>query len=84
MSQKNLVSQKKFGVPNNLGSQKNFSPIKFELPKYFGVQKNLGLKRVMGPKTRPSSDSEAATMYKLKGQSSNIRTGLNMRTGPSS
>ena len=34
--------------------------------------------------TRPSSDSEAATMYKLKGQSSNMRTGLNMRTGPSS
>ena len=26
-------------------------------------------------KTRPSSDSEAATMYKLKGQSSNMRTG---------
>ena len=25
--------------------------------------------------TRPSSDSEAATMYKLKGQSSNMRTG---------
>ena len=26
-------------------------------------------------KTRPSSDSEAATMYKLKGQSSNMQTG---------
>ena len=26
-------------------------------------------------KTRPSSDSEAATMYKLKGESSNMRTG---------
>ena len=26
-------------------------------------------------KTRPSSDTEAATMYKLKGQSSNMRTG---------
>ena len=25
--------------------------------------------------TRPSSESEAATMYKLKGQSSNMRTG---------
>ena len=25
--------------------------------------------------TRPSSDSEAATMYKLKGKSSNMRTG---------
>ena len=25
--------------------------------------------------TRPSSDSEAATMYKLKGRSSNMRTG---------
>ena len=27
------------------------------------------------PKTRPSLDSEAATMYKLKGRSSNMRTG---------
>ena len=27
------------------------------------------------PITRPSSDSEAATMYKLKGRSSNMRTG---------
>ena len=26
-------------------------------------------------KTRPSSDSEAATMYKLKGQSLNMSTG---------
>ena len=34
--------------------------------------------------TRPSSDSEAATMYKLKGQSSNMRTGSNMRTDLSS
>ena len=28
-----------------------------------------------GSKTRPSSDSEAATMYKLKGKSSNMQTG---------
>ena len=38
-------------------------------------------------KTRPSSDSEAATMYKLKGQSSNMRTGQGFkqkRAGPSS
>ena len=28
-----------------------------------------------GHRTRPSSDSEAATMYKLKGKSSNMRTG---------
>ena len=34
--------------------------------------------------TRPSSDSEAATMHKLKGQSSNMRTGSNMQTAPSS
>ena len=27
-----------------------------------------------GVETRPSSDSEAATMYKLKGQSSNMQT----------
>ena len=26
--------------------------------------------------TRPSSNSEAATMYKLKGESSNMRTGF--------
>ena len=34
-------------------------------------QKTKSIKDV----TRPSSDSEAATMYKLKGQSSNMRTG---------
>ena len=30
--------------------------------------------------TRPSSDSEAATMYKLKGQSSNMQTGQSFET----
>ena len=42
-------------------------------------------------KTRPSSDSEAATMYKLKGQSSNMQTGQGFKykelvrpAGPSS
>jgi len=29
--------------------------------------------------TRPLSDSEAATMYKLKGQSSNMQTGQNFK-----
>ena len=33
------------------------------------------LYRKVKPKTRPSSDSEAATMYKLKGKSSNMQTG---------
>ena len=32
-------------------------------------------KKLCSKATRPSSDSEAATMYKLKGQSSNMRTG---------
>ena len=35
----------------------------------------FGIQNILGDKTRPSSDSEAATMYKLKGQSSNMRTG---------
>ena len=29
--------------------------------------------------TRPSSNSEAVTMYKLKGQSSNIQTGQSFK-----
>ena len=45
------------------------------------AQPGLGLGRAwqkadgFWKKTRPSSDSEAATMYKLKGQSSNMQTG---------
>ena len=38
-------------------------------------QKTKSIKDV----TRPSSDSEAATMYKLKGQSSNMRTGQSFK-----
>ena len=41
----------------------------FHLNGYFLLTGGFNLK------TRPSSDSEAATMYKLKGQSSNMRTG---------
>ena len=33
------------------------------------------LRGALPPQTRPSLDSEAATMYKLKGKSSNMRTG---------
>ena len=40
----------------------------------FFSSKTLGPKNVWS-KTRPSSDSEAAIMYKLKDQSSNLRTG---------
>ena len=43
----------------------------FELSKNVTPQH----KKTYISKTRPSSDSEAATMYKLKGQSSNVRTG---------
>ena len=38
----------------------------------FFCSKTLVPKINVWPKTRPSSDSEAATMYKLKGQSSNM------------
>ena len=39
------------------------------------AQSPIPIKVSAHTKTRPSSDSEAATMYKLKGQSSNMRTG---------
>ena len=39
----------------------------------------LGLDLGMVSKTRPLPDSEAATMYKLKGQSSNMPTGQDFK-----
>ena len=48
------------------------------LQKLYEIENTKKLKRphlsVVKERTRPSSDSEAATVYKLKGKSSNMRT----------
>ena len=49
------------------------------LPCHKTVRK-IGNPKASTHETRPSSDSEAATMYKLKGKSSNLRTGQGFKT----
>ena len=49
--------------------------IKMKFPKKKLEQTYLDGEAYISTKTRPSSDSEAATIYKLKGKSSNMRTG---------
>ena len=65
LDQKSVGLNKKWGTKKSLGSNN------------FGVQTSLGQTRCWS-KTRPSWHSEAATMYKLKGQYSNMRTGQNL------
>ena len=47
----------------------------FNEPAYLRAEDLIHLVIEYALETRPSSDSEAATMYKLKDQTSNMRTG---------
>ena len=74
---------KKFVQKRNL-VQKTFDPQNIWVKRSLGQRKTILSRKnktwltrssCYNIKTRPSSDSEAATMYKLKGKSSNMRTG---------
>ena len=62
---------------------KSFGPkiylVKGNFESKKGSVYNFKVPGEMNLKTRPSLDSEAATMYKLKGQSSNMQTGQSFK-----